>query len=122
MIMNSSSPCLKEAPMMDHITFKYCLQGWPRRATDGIARCPQEGPAVPSQVLLSLTLRLCNIYTYNSATHSGYCLSKGSLSGSMLQLEATPLGPGGQQPYNGACLGRRLLAQAVLLFKYSTQC
>ena len=26
----------------------------------------------------------------------------GSLSGSMLQLDTTPLGPGGQQPYNGA--------------------
>ena len=39
---------------------------------------------------------------------------QGSLSGSMLQLETTPLGPGGQQPYNGAHLGRRLLA--LLLF------
>ena len=46
-----------------------------------------------------------------------YCLSKVSLSGSKLQLETTPLGPGGQQPYNGARLGRRLLAHRCF-FKF----
>ena len=40
-----------------------------------------------------------------------HCCSRwGSLSGSMLQMESTPLRPGGQQPYNGAFRGRRLLA------------
>ena len=41
---------------------------------------------------------------------SNLCSRWGSLSGSMLQLGSTPLRPGGQQPYNGAFRGRRLLA------------
>jgi len=51
-----------------------------------------------------------------------HCCSRwGSLSGSMLQMESTPLRPGGQQPYKGVFRGRRLLAPRPTYPSYNLQ-